>query len=171
LITDKDYYEQVAKTGLAQNNWLAIIAHSVEIKTQVVKQDPREGGLRKVLNFGHTIGHAIESYYLDSENHLLHGEAIAIGMICEAYVSKKLLSLQETHLKEICNTILNIYPELNVYKKDFTAIIKLMYQDKKNVGNFLNHSLLYEIGRAGYDVAVDEKDVMDALFFYLTLKQ
>jgi len=171
LITDKDYYEQVAKTGLAQNNWLAVISHSVEIKTQVVKQDPREGGLRKVLNFGHTIGHAIESYYLDSENHLLHGEAIAIGMICEAYVSKKLLSLEEADLKEICNTILSIYPDLQIHKKDFTAIIKLMYQDKKNIGNFLNHSLLYEIGRAGYDVAVDEKDVMDALFFYLTLKQ
>lgn len=171
LITDKDYYDQVAKTGLDQDNWLAVIAHSVEIKNEVVKQDPREAGLRKVLNFGHTIGHAIESFYLDSENHLLHGEAIAIGMICEAYVSKKLLSLAENDLKEICDTILSIYPDLKIEKKDFTSIIKLMYQDKKNVGNFLNHSLLYEIGRAGYDVAVDEKDVMDALFFYLTLKQ
>lgn len=171
LIADKDYFERVAKAGLVQSNWLAVIAHSVEIKNEVVKQDPKEGGLRKVLNFGHTIGHAIESYYLDSENHLLHGEAIAIGMICEAHVSKKLLSLEEVHLKEICDTILKIYPDLNIRKKDFTAIIKLMYQDKKNVGNFLNHSLLYEIGRAGYDVAVDEKDVMDALFFYLTLKQ
>ncbi len=171
LITDKDYYEQVAKVGLVQENWHAVIAHSVDIKNQVVKQDPKEAGLRKILNFGHTIGHAIESYYLDTENHLLHGEAIAIGMICEAYVSKKLLSLEEADLKEICDTILNIYPDLDISKKDFTAIIKLMYQDKKNVGNFLNHSLLYEIGRAGYDVAVDEKDVMDALFFYLTLKQ
>lgn len=171
LITDKDYFEQVAKTGLEQNNWLAVIAHSVEIKNEVVKQDPREAGLRKILNFGHTIGHAIESYYLDTKNHLLHGEAIAIGMICEAYVSKKLLSLEETDLREICDTILSIYPDLRIEKKDFTSIIKLMYQDKKNVGNFLNHSLLYEIGRAGYDVAVDEKDVMDALFFYLTLKQ
>ncbi|MBO3700050.1 3-dehydroquinate synthase [Roseivirga sp. E12] len=171
LITDKDYYEKVAKVGLDQDNWHAVIAHSVEIKNQVVKQDPREAGLRKILNFGHTIGHAIESHYLDTDNHLLHGEAIAIGMICEAYVSKKLLSLQEIDLKEICETILNIYPDINIHKKDFTAIIKLMYQDKKNVNNFLNHSLIYEIGRAGYDVAVDEKDVMDALFFYLTLKQ
>lgn len=171
LITDKDYYDLVAKKGVAQDNWNAVIAHSVEIKNEVVKQDPQEAGLRKILNFGHTIGHAIESFYLDTENHLLHGEAIAIGMICEAYVSKKLLSLKEAQLEEICNTILNIYPDLNIAKRDFTAIIKLMYQDKKNVGNFLNHSLLYEIGRAGYDVAVDEKDVMDALFFYLTLKQ
>ncbi len=171
LITDKDYYQQVARKGLVQDNWNAVIAHSVEIKNQVVQQDPKEGGLRKILNFGHTIGHAIESFYLDTENHLLHGEAIAIGMICEAYVSKKLLSLEEADLQEIYTTILNIFPELSIEKKDFTSIIRLMYQDKKNVANFLNHSLLYEIGRAGYDIAVDEKDVMDALFFYLTLKR
>lgn len=170
LITDKDYYEQVAIKGVEQDNWHAVIAHSVEIKNEVVKQDPKEGGLRKILNFGHTIGHAMESFYLDSDNHLLHGEAIAIGMICEAYVSKKLLSLEEADLRDICRTILNIYPDLKIEKKDFTSIIKLMYQDKKNVANFLNHSLLYEIGRATYDIAVDEKDVMDALFFYLQLK-
>ncbi len=170
LIVDKDYYAQVSTDGLNQKNWSAVIAHSVEIKNAVVKEDPKEAGLRKILNFGHTIGHAIESFYLASDNHLLHGEAIAIGMICEAYVSKKLLSLEEDQLTEICNTILRIYPDLTIKKTDFTSIIKLMYQDKKNVNNFLNHSLLYEIGRATYDIAVDEKDVMDSLFFYLKLK-
>lgn len=170
LITDKDYFNQVGKKGCEQDNWHAVIAHSVEIKNEVVKADPKEAGLRKILNFGHTIGHAIESFYLDSNNHLLHGEAIAIGMICEAHVSKKLLSLEVDQLNEISSTILSIYPDLIIHKKDFTSIIKLMYQDKKNVNNFLNHSLLYEIGRASYDISVDEKDVMDALFFYLQLK-
>lgn len=170
LITDKDYFNQVGKKGCEQDNWHAVIAHSVEIKNEVVKADPKEAGLRKILNFGHTIGHAIESFYLDSDNHLLHGEAIAIGMICEAHVSKKLLSLEVDQLNEISSTILAIYPDLTIHKKDFTSIIKLMYQDKKNVNNFLNHSLLYEIGRASYDISVDEKDVMDALFFYLQLK-
>ena len=170
LITDKDYFNQVGKKGCEQDNWHAVIAHSVEIKNGVVKADPKEAGLRKILNFGHTIGHAIESFYLDSDNHLLHGEAIAIGMICEAHVSKKLLGLDVDQLKEISSTILAIYPDLTIEKKDFTSIIKLMYQDKKNVNNFLNHSLLYEIGKASYDIAVDEKDVMDALFYYLQLK-
>ena len=87
-------------------------------------------------------------------------------MICEAYLSKKLLGLSEAELSEISNTILEIYPDLKINKGDFTSIIKLMYQDKKNMDNFLNHSLLYEIGRADYDIAVDEKDVMDALFYY-----
>lgn len=170
LIVDEDYFEQVSKVALAQENWNAVIAHSIEIKRAVVKEDPKEGGLRKILNFGHSIGHAIETYYLSSENHLLHGEAIAIGMICEAYLSKKLLGLNDSQLNTISTTILKIYPDLKIYKKDLTGIVKLMYQDKKNVNNFLNHSLLYEIGRAGYDISVDEKDVLDALFYYLKLK-
>ncbi len=170
LIADKEYFEKVGKKGIQQPNWNAVIAHSIEIKRTVVAQDPKEGGLRKILNFGHTIGHAIETFYLGSAHHLLHGEAIAIGMICEAYLSKKLLGMSEQELEEISDTILDIYPDLDIYKEDFTSILKLMYQDKKNVNNFLNHSLLYEIGRCGYDIAVDEKDVMDALFYYLKLK-
>ena len=167
LIADKNYFEEVTKDGLNQKNWNAVIAHSVQIKNEVVKQDPKEKGLRKILNFGHSIGHAIESFYLESENRLLHGEAIAIGMICEAYLSSKLLGLSDQELTQITEKILKIYPDLSINKSDFTSIISLMYQDKKNVNNFLNHSLIYEIGREGYDVAIDEKDVMDSLFYFL----
>lgn len=166
LIADADYFNEVTKDGLNQANWNAVIAHSVQIKNAVVTEDPKEKGLRKILNFGHTVGHAIESFYLDTENHFLHGEAIAIGMICEAFLSTKLLGMSKEELEIIKNTFTKIYPNLNIHKGDFTSIIKLMYQDKKNVNSFLNHSLLYEIGRAGYDVAVDEKDVMDSLFYY-----
>lgn len=166
LIVDKDYFHEVSQKGLAQDNWNAVIAHSVHIKHEVVKQDPKESGLRKILNFGHSVGHAIESFYLGTENHLLHGEAIAVGMICEAFLSKKLLGLSEAELETISSTLKNLYPEPQIYKADFTSIIKLMYQDKKNTNSFLNHSLLYEIGRAGYDIAVDEKDVMDSLFYF-----
>ncbi len=170
LIVDEEYFGLVSRKPLTEQNWKDVIAHSIDIKNSVVKEDPKEGGLRKILNFGHTIGHAIETYYLTTENHFLHGEAIAVGMICEAYLSKKLLGLNESQLEEISDTILGIYPDLTIHKTDFTSIVKLMYQDKKNINNFLNHSLLYEIGRAGYDVSVDEKDVMDALFYYLKLK-
>ena len=167
LIADADYFQQVIQNGLNQPNWEAVIAHSIHIKSEVVKVDPREKGLRKILNFGHTIGHAIESFYLETENRLLHGEAIAIGMICEAYLSSKLLGMAQEDLDTITEHILQIYPDLSLEKRDFTAIIQLMYQDKKNINSFLNFSLLYEIGRAGYDIAVDENDVMDTLFYYL----
>ena len=171
LIADFDYFNQVTANGLEVDNWEAIIAHSVEIKTQVVNSDPKEAGLRKILNFGHTVGHAIESFYLTTDKKLLHGEAIAIGMICEAYLSKKLLGFSDQNLAQISETILNIFPEINIAKEDFSGIIKLMYQDKKNVNNLLNHSLLMDMGKATYDIAVDEKDVIDALFYFTKLKQ
>lgn len=169
LIADADYFHQVSKQGLNQESWNAVIAHSVEIKSAVVKADPREAGMRKVLNFGHTIGHAIESHYLDTENHLLHGEAIAVGMICETYLSKKLLGLKEEYLELVTSTLQNSFPGIELDKKDFVKIIERMYQDKKNVNHILNHSLIPEIGEATYDIAVDEKDALDALFYYHNL--
>jgi 3-dehydroquinate synthase len=169
LIADRDYFEQVTQNGLSQSNWNAVIAHSVEIKSAVVKADPKEAGLRKILNFGHTIGHAIESHYLGTDNHLLHGEAISIGMICESFLSKKLLGLPDDQLEVIRDTLYSIYPELRIYKQDFVEIIQRMYQDKKNVNNILSHALISAIGTATYDVAVDEKDALDALFYHLTV--
>lgn len=171
LIADKDYFKVIKNNGLDQEYWSAIIAHSIEIKQSVVAEDPYEKGLRKVLNFGHTIGHAIESHYLDTSNHLLHGEAIAIGMICEAYLSKKMLNMSDEDLEEISDFIFSIYPDLNIEKRDFTSIISLMYHDKKNVNNLLNHSLLYSKGVATFDISIDEKQVMDALYYYLTKKE
>lgn len=169
IIADRDYFDQIVVDGLNQPNWNAVIAHSVEIKSAVVKADPKEGGLRKILNFGHTIGHAIESHYLGTDNHLLHGEAIGIGMICESFLSKKLLGLPDDQLEVIRDTLHAFYPEIQIYKADFLQIIQRMYQDKKNVNNILSHSLISAIGTATYDVAVDEKDALDALFYHLTL--
>lgn len=171
LIADSDYFRTVISQGLAQPNWKAVIAHSVQIKQAVVEKDPKEKGLRKVLNFGHTIGHAIESHYLGDENHLLHGEAIAIGMICEAFLSKKILNMSDDDLDEISSTLFRVYDNLSINKKDFPAIIELMHHDKKNVNELLNHSLLYQIGVATPDIAVDEKQVLDALYFYTKKQQ
>jgi 3-dehydroquinate synthase len=171
LIADKSYFEAIKEEGLDQSNWSAVIAHSIEIKQKVVDDDPYEKGLRKVLNFGHTIGHAIESHYLEREQSFLHGEAIAIGMICEAFLSKKVLNLTDEQLDEICSFIFGIYSDLIIEKKDFPTIIGLMYQDKKNVNNLLNHSLLYSIGVATFDISIDEKQVLDALYFYTSKKE
>lgn len=166
LIADANYFQALRNDGLAQKDWRSIIEHSIAIKETVVKEDPEEKGLRKVLNFGHTIGHAIESHYLDTPQQLLHGEAVAIGMVCEAYLSKKLLNLSEEDLHEISDFILKIYPDLSIEKNDFTSFIRLMHQDKKNSNGMLNHSLLYQIGVATPDIMVDEKQVLDALYFF-----
>ncbi|HEY8400693.1 MAG TPA: 3-dehydroquinate synthase family protein, partial [Cytophagaceae bacterium] len=90
LIADKTKWEEISRKSLAEQNWEDLIAHSVEIKSKVTTADPTEQGLRKILNFGHTIGHAIESYYLTiKDKKLLHGEAIAIGMVAESYIAEK----------------------------------------------------------------------------------
>ena len=86
-----------------------LIHTSINIKNEVVLQDPKEKGLRKILNFGHTIGHAIESYFLESDHkeNLTHGEAIAIGMICECFISVELLNFPKEKLHEVKETIID----------------------------------------------------------------
>src|SRR5690606_6292235 len=85
LIRNANYVESLKMQGGESQNWKDIIEKSVSIKREVVEKDPKEDGLRTILNFGHTVGHAVESFYLDTDRHLLHGEAIAVGMIAEAY--------------------------------------------------------------------------------------
>lgn len=101
LIFDKTYWNQFKDLkDLNFDDLDQLIHRSVEIKNEIVCQDPTETGVRKALNFGHTLGHAIESHFLETPTLLLHGEAIAIGMVLESYISrKKTLFLQQNILK------------------------------------------------------------------------
>lgn len=145
-----------------------LIARSIEIKNEVVLQDPKEQNLRKILNFGHTIGHAIESFYLESDNkeNLTHGEAIAIGMICESYISNKLLGFPDEKFKEVKQTILSIYNKITLYKDDFSAIIDLLKHDKKNVNGQVNFVLLNDYEDCKIDCKVAEELIIESLEFY-----
>jgi 3-dehydroquinate synthase len=94
LIADKKGFKNLAAKKTLPVDWNKIIVHSVKIKSKITESDPNEKGMRKALNFGHTIGHAIESTFLqDGVSTLPHGEAVAAGMICESFLSseKKLL--------------------------------------------------------------------------------
>jgi 3-dehydroquinate synthase len=117
-----------------------LIFRSVEIKNEIVLQDPTEKDVRKVLNFGHTIGHAIESFYLESEDNenLTHGEAIAIGMVCESYISSKLLGFSNQKVNEVKETILALYGKTILLTDDFPSIMDLLKHDKKNVNGQVN---------------------------------
>ncbi len=121
-----------------------LIFRSIEIKNNVVQQDPKEQNIRKILNFGHTLGHAIESFFLESENkkNLTHGEAIAIGMVCESYLSSKLLGFSFEKVTEIKNVILTIYDKTTLLKDDFHKIMELLKHDKKNINGQVNFVLL-----------------------------
>lgn len=149
LIADKSYWNTIKATNpLKTTNWEGIILKSVELKSKIVTADPFEKGLRKVLNFGHTIGHAVESLSLKKDKKpLLHGEAIAIGMICEAYLSRKYCGLGDDSLNEIVTYIRSVF-DCKPLKYNFKQLIELMYQDKKNNNFEINFSLLSSIGKA-----------------------
>lgn len=167
LIRDRNKWNEIKTIDLENQNLADLIQHSVEIKKQVVAEDPTEKGLRKILNFGHTLGHAIETFYLDKgKDRLLHGEAIAAGMIAEAYISfiKKLID--EPTLLQIEEFIFAVYGSVKIRKEDMEAIVKLTLQDKKNIGNVVKASLLDGIGSCQFDVAINKSEMLKALNYY-----
>jgi len=145
-----------------------LIFRSVEIKNEVVLKDPKEKNLRKILNFGHTLGHAIESFYLESEDkeNLTHGEAIAIGMVCESYISNKLLDFPLQKVNDLKEVVLAIYDKINLLAEDFSAIMDLLKHDKKNVNGQVNFVLLNDFEDFKLDCKVSEDLIQESLHFY-----
>jgi len=166
LIVDKAYYELLKKTDYEEITADAIY-RSVEIKNEVVTEDPYEKGLRKILNYGHTIGHAVETYSLiNDERPLTHGEAIAIGMICEGYLSAKNNTLDQEELKDISTYILELYPEYHIKNESFEQLLELMQSDKKNENGQIMFSLLSKIGSCDFNCRVSKNDILESLEYY-----
>lgn len=169
LIADANYYGRL-KTSNYQALAPKEIYRSIEIKNKVVTEDPLEKGLRKILNFGHTIGHAVESYALsNSKKPLTHGEAIAIGMVCEAYLSAKYCDLTQEELADIGKYILSIYPKYNIKEKSFDNLLSLMQSDKKNEDGKIMFSLLEKIGKCTFNCRVTNDDIKSSLNYYNSL--
>ena len=160
-------FEEQRYIGLLTENWEALIRHSVSIKAAVVEADPLEGGYRKVLNFGHTIGHAVESYLLEKPGReLLHGEAIAVGMLCETYLSVKKGLLSKEALDEIETFLVSVYEKVPLSEDDIQTISRFALQDKKNSGATINCTLLERIGKAVYDQPTTLPEIQEALRYY-----
>lgn len=175
LIQDKAKWKELITIPYEKQNWEDLNKHSVAIKEYVTENDPQEKGLRKILNFGHTIGHAIESFYLDialesnTERKFLHGEAIAIGMICESFVAKEKGFIDENELKEISNYLLSIYGHFPMNIKDIDKMISLTIHDKKNENNVVLASLLEEVGKANYNQKLTGEDITNSILYYNNL--
>jgi 3-dehydroquinate synthase len=169
LIKDKLYWERL--TNLEQMDISALdqlIYDSVIIKNNIVGEDPTEQGLRKTLNFGHTLGHAIESYFLENADKtpLLHGEAIAVGMILEAFISSKLTGLKVAELITIANGISNSFAKVDFNENDLKFIIELLKYDKKNSHGVVKFVLLESIGKAKIDCEVSNDLILEAFKYY-----
>ncbi len=169
LIADADKWKVIRQNDFEEQNWADLIAHSVKIKQEIVNQDPTEKGLRKILNFGHTLGHAVETYFLGkSENErLYHGEAIAVGMVMESYLSYKRGLIDQKTLIDIEEFIFATYGRVLIKETDVEAIIALTRQDKKNRGNEIRFSLLEGAGKCGYDIVVSVPEMRKAVAYYM----
>ncbi|TFV97434.1 3-dehydroquinate synthase [Algoriphagus kandeliae] len=169
LIQDESYFHELNFEDWQKNDWSKLIQKSVEIKKEVVQSDPKEAGLRKILNFGHTIGHAFETNYLDTPRHLLHGEAIAAGMICEAMLSVEKCGLSTSDYKKIKESILKVYDKIKIKDEDLEPILDLCFQDKKNEGNTLLLSLIDRIGHCQYNIPIKPEEIKAAITHYQSL--
>jgi len=169
LIADKAMWDEISTKSLVDQQWDTLIRHSVEFKAKVTTEDPKEKGLRKILNAGHTIGHALESYLLNSGNRILHGEAIAAGLITEGFIARQRDLLSEEAFQKLYSYILKTYGKVSFRKEESDSIGKLMLQDKKNKGNRILCVLLNGIGSAHWDCEISLDEVKNALSFYLSL--
>jgi 3-dehydroquinate synthase len=168
LISDSAMWRTVRTKSLHEQDWETLVKHSVNFKKSVTDQDPTEKGLRKILNFGHTIGHALESYFLAEGNRIFHGEAIAMGMVMEAFIAfeKKMISKQE--LEEISSYLIQIFEKQEMPWGD-SALIQLTRQDKKNKGQEILMALPEGIGKAKWDTVVSEDELEKSFDYYRSL--
>lgn len=170
LIDDRGLWEKLNQ--LVPENLEKIygfIYPSLKIKTAITKKDPFEKGLRKVLNFGHTIGHAIETYSLKNDKvPLKHGEAVVIGMICEAYLSKLMLDFSSKELKQITTFYMERYAKYSG-KLNISELLHIMRNDKKNLEGNINFTLLKKIGKAKTDVYCQDSVIEESLKYYINL--
>ncbi len=140
LISDKNLWKKIINTSFNDLDWENLIQHSIVIKNNIVLLDPKEKNLRKKLNFGHTFGHAIESYYLKKGSNISHGEAIFMGIILESELS----FILDSEKNQIKNYILSNFPLPDFPEK--SELLNFMKNDKKNVDGKINFSLLKGIG-------------------------
>lgn len=166
IISDPAMWSKIKVKPLHEQNWDELIRHSVEFKAQVTKEDPKEKGLRKILNTGHTIGHAIETFLLSNGRKVMHGEAIAAGMIAENYIARKTLNFEEHVCKEIEKFIISIYGKIEIHSDELSAIARLTLQDKKNKENRVLSVLLEAIGKPKWDCEITMPSIEESLRYY-----
>ena len=169
LIFDKKYWDKFKNIkDLITEDLNELIHQSIEIKNTIVCEDLTENGIRKSLNFGHTLGHAIESYFLENDNKtsLLHGEAIAVGMILESFISREKELLTNEEYQEIKYIINDVFERIEFTQIDIEKIIELLIFDKKNEFGKVQFALLDGIGKIKINQESDNKLIYKAFEDY-----
>lgn len=166
IIADSEYFKTVTSKkpkDFTDQELIEIIKRSCEIKAQIISTDEKESGNRKLLNFGHTIGHALESLSLDTENPLLHGEAVAIGMIAEVKISQELGLISPEVVNTVKAVVENSGLPISVKELNQQKTLDLLSKDKKSESGKINWTLIKDIGQAIINQQVSEDKILTAL--------
>ncbi len=167
LIADAEAFDTNRRLGWLTDDWTPIIRESVALKQRIVAADPFETGLRKLLNFGHTVGHALESYLLlQPGREALHGEAVAAGIVCESWLSVQHGLLTAEELDKIETFVFSVFAKISFVSMETEAIAELALQDKKNSGATINCTLLQGIGRGVFNQPVTVAEIAESLRYY-----
>lgn len=143
-----------------------MVAASVHVKEAIVERDPTESGPRKALNIGHTVGHAFEALALRREHPVLHGYAVAYGLVCELYLSVVKTQFPVKELRRAAAFIREHYGTMSVTCDDYDTLLELMTHDKKNIAGTINFTLLGGVGDVRINQTADREEITEALDFY-----
>ena len=172
LIHSQDHLAELRKFDLNQPDYhilQGMIARSVMIKEYFVQKDPNEKNIRKALNFGHTVGHAFESYSLKQFQPLLHGHAVAFGMIVELYLSHLNCDFADGIMHNLSAWILSIYGKFHIATDVYEELYELMGHDKKNEGAIINFTLITSVGEVQINKNCSKKQIFEALDYFREL--
>ncbi len=172
-IADVDFWKKLLKMPMAlTKTWDDQIYHAALIKCKIVNGDPMETGSRRLLNFGHTIGHAFETYSLrHDESPLSHGEAVAMGMICEAYISYRMVDFPHPQRDELIKNILLNFDHYNIDTSAIDELVEITIYDKKNQNGNVMLTLVKEIGKAIDGQQCETALIRESLFRYTDFRR
>ena len=169
LISSMEVYTSVMLYDIDTMNYRylnQLVAQSVAVKEEFVAKDPKEQNIRKALNFGHTVGHAYESLSFRKNAPLLHGHAVAAGIISELYLSHKLCGFPMEKLSQVVYYIKEYYRPFAFSCDDYDALYELMTHDKKNEAGIINFTLLGGVGDVRINQQVSRAHILESLDFY-----
>jgi len=177
LIRDEQFWKWLSRKSVKEildvpfsdGFWKDLLLKTIRVKLEIVRHDPFERNQRKLLNFGHTIGHAIESLALRRDTPVLHGEAVAAGMICESFLSIGKTGLDPDHHREIVTWIMHGFEKLNLLEEDESVRMDMMQHDKKNRDMEIRFTLLEDIGKGKINQVCDPALISEAFSHYYNL--
>lgn len=171
LIADKNQWNELKKVNYNEiNNLEKFLPKTIRIKSNIVKLDFKEKNIRKILNFGHTIGHALESFFLKSQVSIFHGEALAMGILAESFIANKINLISKSDFLEIQEFLLKIYTIYKFSESNFKFLFSTMKRDKKNKFSKFQFSLINSIGNGVFNQEIERDKIIESFYYLISLQ-